>query len=119
MAVILLMSAASAGESAFAMNDPTHGLRCQVVGANILPSDIGGADAICAAIEQALQAASPKPAAVEVAVASPYLISATVLLADGRRLPVIKVGSSDRALGQGSIKLLVDSIAAQVAAQQS
>jgi len=117
MAIILLMMAASAGGSAFAMNGSAHGPRCQVVGANILPPDAGGADAICAAIEQALQAASFKPAAVEVTVASPYLISATVLLADRRRLPVIKVGSSDRPLGRGSIKLLADSIAAQVAGQ--
>jgi hypothetical protein len=64
-----------------------------------------------------LQAASPKPAAVEVGVVSPYLITATVMLADGHRLPAIKVASSDRPLGRTSIQMLADSVAAQVADQ--
>lgn len=101
------------------MNQSADGTHCQVVGASQLPADTGGADAICAAVEQALQTASPKPAAVEVNVLSPHLLSATVMLADGRRLPAIKVGSSDRQLGARAIKMLADSIAAQVAAQQT
>jgi hypothetical protein len=100
------------------MNSPGPGLRCQVVGAGELPADTGGADALCAAVEQALQAAAPKPAAIEVNVVSPYLLSATVMLADGRKLPAIKVGSSDRQLGARAVQMLADSIAAQVAAQQ-
>jgi hypothetical protein len=100
------------------MNQSAHGVRCQVVGASQLSADTGGADASCAAIDQSLQAASPKPAAVEVTIVSPSLVSATVMLADGRRLPAIKVASSDRPLGRGSIQMLADSIAAQVAGQQ-
>ena len=42
--------------------------------------------------------AAPEPAAVGIKVDSPYLLSATVSLADGRRLPAIKVGSG-RPLG--------------------
>ena len=84
-----------------------------------MPADTGGADAVCAAIERALQAVSPKPAAVEVRVVSPYLLSATVVLADGRRLPPVKVGSSDRPLGRRAVQMLAESIAAQVAGQSS
>jgi hypothetical protein len=116
---ILFMTAALVGGSACAMTSPNPGSRCQVVGGSHLPADTGGADALCAAVEQALQAAQPKPAAVEVNVVSPYLLSATVMLADGRKLPEIKVGSSDRQLGARTVRMLADSIAAQVAAQQS
>ena len=118
-ASMLFMTAALVGGSACAMNNPSPGSRCQVVGGSQLPADTGGADALCAAIEQALQAAAPKPAAVEVNVVSPYLLSATVMLADGRKLPAIKVSSSDRQLGARAVQMLADSIAAQVAAQQA
>ena len=101
------------------MNSSVPASRCQVVGASQLPSETGGADAICASIEQALQTAATKPAAVEISVDSPYLLSATVLLADGHRLPAIKVGSSDRPLGRRAVHMLAESIAAQVAAQQT
>jgi hypothetical protein len=116
---MLLMTTALVGGSACAMNSPVPASRCQVVGASQLPADTGGADALCSAIEQALQTAAPKPAAVEVSVISPYLISATVTLAGGRRLPAIKVGSSDRQLGARAVQMMADSIAVQVAAQQT
>lgn len=92
---------------------------CQVSGARKLPADLGGADALCAAVGKAISAVSPKPGAIEVSVLSPYLISARVTLADGRHLPTIKVGSSDRPLGRRAIQMLADSIAAQIAGQQS
>jgi hypothetical protein len=116
---MLFMMAALVGGSACAMTSPKPGSRCHVVGGSRLPADTGGADALCAAVEQALQAAQPKPAAVEVNVVSPYLLSATVMLADGRKLPAIKVSSSDRQLGARAVQMLADSIAAQAAAQQS
>jgi hypothetical protein len=101
------------------MNNPAPAARCQVVGAAQLPTETGGAHAICAAVELALQPVAPKPAAIEVNVLSPHLLSATVMLADGRRLPAIKAGRSDRPLGARTIKMLADGIAAQVAAQQT
>jgi len=116
---MLVVAAASVGGSACAMNQSADGTHCQVVGGSQLPADTGGADALCAAIERALQAAVPKPAAVEVNVVSPYLLSATVMLADGRKLPAIKISSSDRQLGARAVQMLADSIAAQVAAQQT
>jgi hypothetical protein len=118
-AAMLSIMAALFGESACAMNSPVPASRCQVVGASQLPADIGGPDARCSAIEQALQAAAPKPAGVEVNVISPYLLSATVSLADGRRLPASKVGRSEHQLGARAVQMLADSIAAQVAARQT
>lgn len=93
--------------------------RCRVINGEKLPAEVGGQYVLCAAIEAALQSAAPKPAAIEVSVLSPYLLSATVMLADGRKLPAIKISSSDRQLGARAVQMLADSIAAQVAAQQA
>lgn len=92
---------------------------CQVSGAQKLPAEAGGADALCAAVGQALAKVSSKPKTVELSVQSLYLISATVTMADGRRLPAVKVGSADRPLGPRAIRMLADGIAAQVAGKQS
>ncbi len=92
---------------------------CQVSGAQKLPAEAGGADALCAAVGQALAKVSPKPQTVELSVLSPFMISATVVMADGRRLPAVKVGSADRPLGARAIRMLADGIAAQVAGRQS
>ena len=92
---------------------------CQVSGAQKLPADLGGAESLCATVGQALGTISPKPRAVEVNVVSSFLVSATVTLPDGRRLPAIKVGSSDHPLGRRAIQMLAKSIAAQVARQRS
>ena len=90
---------------------------CRVTGAQKLPAELGGADALCAAAARAIDSASQKPQAIEIKVVSPYLISATVILIDNRRLPVIKISSSDRPLGRKAIQMLTDSIAAQIASQ--
>ena len=92
---------------------------CQVTGAQKLPAELGGADALCAAAARAIGLVSPKPKAIEINVVSPFLISATVILVDNRRLPVIKISSSDRPLGRKAIQMLTDSIAAQITGQTS
>ena len=90
---------------------------CRVSGAQKLPAELGGADALCAAAARAISSVSPKPKAIEIRVVSPFLISATVILVDNRRLPVIKISSSDRPLGRKAIQMLTDSIAAQITGQ--
>lgn len=90
---------------------------CQVYGAHKLPAHLGGADALCAAAARAIGSVSPKPKAIEIEVVSSSLITATVIMADDRRLPVIKIASSDRPLGRKAIQMLTDSIAAQIAGQ--
>ena len=90
---------------------------CQVSGAKKLPAEMGGADALCDAAARAIDSVSLKPKAIEIKVVTPFLISATVILVDNRRLPVIKISSSDRPLGRKAIQMLTDSIAAQIAGQ--
>ncbi len=92
--------------------------RCQVAGAERLPAEVGGVDALCAAFARAMQPVSPKPS-VKVEVESRFLLSVTVTLANGRRLPVIKLGSSDRPLGPQAIQMLADSVAKRVTREQS
>jgi hypothetical protein len=93
--------------------------RCQVINGEKLPAELGGEQTLCTAIVQALGPDVANDAAIEVSVISPYLLSATVIMADGRRLPAVKVGSSDRPLGSRAVHMLADSIAAQVAAQKT
>lgn len=105
------------GGNAPAMSRSADDNWCQVSGARKLPAELGGADALCAAAARAIGSVSPKPKAIEIKVISPFLISATVILVDNRRLPVIKISSSDRPLGRKALQMLTDSIAAQIASQ--
>lgn len=116
--VIFAMAIAWASGDACGMSDSTGKLNhCRVIDGEKLPRELGGEQALCAAIAQALQPDVANGAAIEVSVISPYLLSATVTLADGRRLPAIKVGSSDRTLSRRAVQMLADSIAAQAATQ--
>jgi hypothetical protein len=90
---------------------------CRVIDGQKLPAELGGEQSLCTAIAQALRPGVANGAAIEVNVVSPYLLSATVTMADGRMLPAIKVGSSDRPLSRRAVQMLADSIAAQAAAQ--
>ena len=119
VAMMLLAGSGAVGGSALAMNRLADHPWCKVNDAQKLPADVGGAEAVCAAVAKAVGVRSPKPHAITLNIVSPYLISATVTMADGRRLPAIKVGRSDRKLGRRAIQMLADSIAAQVAGQQS
>lgn len=87
---------------------------CRITGAGKLPAELGGADAVCAAIGGPLSQVQQKPAMVEVTVLSPFLLRATVTAADGRRLPPFAVGSSDRTLSPRSLRMLGEVIAARL-----
>jgi hypothetical protein len=93
--------------------------RCRVINSEQLPAETGGEKALCAAIAQALPPGVANGVAIDVSVISPYLLSAIVTMEDGRTLPAVKVGSSDRPLGSRAVKMLADSIAGQVAAQEA
>lgn len=111
----LMMAAALVGGSACAMNRLDHGNTCQVVGASQLPADVGGPDAICAAIRAAAQKQAPGVTfSVEVRVLSASSLAATVRLADGRTLPEQKMAVSDRQLGPGSIDRFAATIATEI-----
>lgn len=119
VAIMLVAGSGAVGGSALAMNRSADQGWCQVSGADKLPADLGGANSLCSAVAEAIGAHSLKPTAIALNILSPYLISATVTLADGRRLPAIKVGSSDRKLSRRAIQMLAGSIAAQLDGQQS
>jgi hypothetical protein len=119
IAILAIAAACSIGGNACAMNRPADNAPCRISGADKLSAELGGAEAWCAAIRQALAPVSPKPAAIDVQVLTPHLASATVTLADGSTLPAVKVGRSDRPLGRGSMQMLANSIAAQVAERNS
>jgi hypothetical protein len=85
---------------------------CQVQGAEKLPATLGGARGVCSALEASLGTLLPK--AVQVIVRSPFLINADVIAADGRRVPTITVGSSDRPLSPRALRTLAETIAAQL-----
>lgn len=89
---------------------------CRIVGADKLPAESGGAEALCAALEQALSSASPGAGySVEVRVLSPHSLAATVRTADGRALPEQKMAVSDRTLTKGSIERFARAVGAALA----
>lgn len=99
------------------MADPA--LRCTVAGAEALPGEIGGSEAVCAAIERAAAPAikragiSASSVAVAVAVKSPSRLSAIASVGE-RSLPEQHVGISDRPINARAIDMLARAVAAQI-----
>lgn len=90
-------------------------IRCSVVGAEKLPAELGGADAVCAAVRGALQGSSlAEGASVTVTVRSPYSAAASVTTSAGSELPEVNVAISDRSLNKRSIAMLAEGIARQL-----
>ncbi len=106
-----------ATSSACAMNashDKTLG--CSVIGAEQLPAESGGADALCKAIATAVAVQAPGLGySVEVHVLPQSRMSASVRLQDGRKLADQKFASMDRPLSSGSFQRFADAIASEVA----
>ena len=106
---------ASAG--ACAMTGAPAAARCVVVGGEKLPAALGGAAGVCSAIERAVARAAPGVSyRVEVAVPRPFMLSARVVLGDGRRLPEQRLTVSDRPLSPAMVERFAERIAAAVAA---
>ena len=81
---------------------------CQVRGAHKLPPEIGGAEAVCAAIKQALPG---QGYSVQITVHSPSSISARVKTSDGRERPEQRMAVSDGALRSSSVHRFARAIA--------
>lgn len=118
-AALTLVLAAAASGSACAMS-PTSSqqLRCVVQGEEKLPPELGGADAVCSAIERAsapvLQRSGANPSvSVNVQVLSAFAASAVVTVG-AERLPEQRVDISDRPLNARTIDMLARAVAAQL-----
>jgi hypothetical protein len=97
-------------------NDVTQPERCRVIGGDKLPAEIGGAAGICAAIERAAAADAPgADFSVEVRVLRPYMLAATVTMANGRVLPERKMAISDSKLRQSSVDRFAKTLAEEIA----
>ena len=115
LAIAVVLGGATS--SACAMNashDKTVG--CSVIGAEQLPAESGGADALCKAIATAVAEQAPGLGySVEVHVLPQSRMSASVRLQDGRKLADQKFASMDRPLSSGSFQRFADAIASEVA----
>lgn len=89
-------------------------LPCTVANAALLPSSLGGEQALCAEFRRAATGRLPAGSSVELRVVSDYQLTAILTLADGRSLPSVTASASDRQLSAKSIRLLADAVAAQV-----
>ena len=116
-APIVALALASASGSACAMDRPMDEAKgCRVVGADMLPAEVGGAHGFCAAIEQAAGTAAPGAAfSVEVRVISPTRLSAIVTLSDGHVLPERKLAISDSKLRKSTVEWFAKGLAAEIA----
>ena len=116
-AVVLAASLAFASQSACAMNSPAPAAgECRVIGEGKLPPEIGGADALCAVIRQAVSASAPGVAfTLDVKVLSDSMLAATVTTADGRKLPEMRHAVMDRTLTRSSVERFGRALGAQLA----
>lgn len=113
MTALAFTAAVWAGGSACAMKPQSNTeVRCSVVGADQLPAELG-AEAVCRAIREA--AAAAPGASITVQVLSPHVLAATATTADGRMLSEQRVATSDRTLHPGSVRMLADALAQQLA----
>ena len=98
------------------MNQSRPAVHCEVIGADKLPAEAGGSDALCAAIVEAAAAQGVgSNAHVAIRVLSPSGVAAVATTADGKALPEQRMASSDRPLTQGAFERFAIAIAAQLA----
>ena len=90
-------------------------VQCTVIGADKLPAELGGANAICAALQRAVAAkASGAHYAAEFRVPSASALIANVAV-NGRKLPEQRFGVMDRNLNPASIERFAQTLANMVA----
>ena len=88
---------------------------CRVVGGEKLPAEAGGANAICAAVERAVAAKSPRLRySADIRVLSRTALAAE-LQTNGRKLPELRFSVQDRNLNPMAIGHFADSVAKALA----
>jgi hypothetical protein len=115
-ASLLAVAVAASASDACAMTQPvSENIHCLVTGADKLPHETGGADAVCDVIRTAIGKEAPNAQVhIEVRVLTPSMLT-TVLVVGGRALPAQKLAVMDRKLNPRSIEQFAQSIAAKVA----
>lgn len=116
-AVVLAAGLAFASQGACAMNSPAPAASgCRVTGEAKLPPEIGGADALCTTIRQAVSASAPGFAfTLDIKVLSESMLSASLTTADGRKLPEMRHAVMDRTLTRTSLERFGRALGAQLA----
>ena len=107
------LAVAASATGACAMSTPESGQQghCTVIGAEKLPAEVGGANALCAALERAVSAKVPGlHYSAELRVASPSVLIANIVV-NGRKLPEQRFGVMDRNLNSGSIHRFAETLA--------
>ena len=116
-AVAAIALAASA-QAACAMSSESSGRgECRVTDGKELPAETGGEDALCQSIRQALAAKLPGVGfTADVRVLSRSSLSATIVAADGRKVPEMRHQVMDATLSRKSFERFANSLAAKLAA---
>ena len=114
---VAAIALAAGAQAACAMNAPSNAAaQCNVVGAEKLPPQSGGADALCAAIKKAVAEKIPGVGfTANVTVISDWKIGGTVTTADGRHLPEQRHVIMDAKLDQRSFEQFANSLATKLA----
>lgn len=100
------------GGVACAMNtDLANEVRCSLLGAQLLPLDVGGAQGVCAEIQRAAAAAGAGPVKVVVTVHSSSELTAEITNKHGHVLPELRFAKSDRPLSRASVRRFARTIA--------
>jgi hypothetical protein len=93
----------------------THPVHCAVTGAEKLPAETGGPDALCSAIDRAVAGQAPGVRfTAQVKVISDSRMAAA-LVVNGKPLPEQNFAVMDRKLDQNSLRRFAEAIAAKVA----
>lgn len=90
-------------------------VECRVRGAEKLPVETGGADALCASVTRAAAHSFARNFKVEVRVLTGASLVATLTTSDGTILPEQRFAISDRKLTKGSLERFANSLVATVA----
>lgn len=107
---------AGAGTACAMSSSQHHPAECKVFGGEKLPAASGGADALCKAIADAAAEQAPGIGySVEVTVLPLSRLSASVTMADGKKLPEQNFARMDKPLSAGAFKRFASAIAGELA----
>ena len=117
-AAICTLVLVSASGSACGMTlSQAHPDRCEVIGGDKLPAEVGGADALCGIVEAAIREKAPgRKYGIRVNVLSAFSLAATVTVKGGETLPEQKRAASNRQLNRAPIERSAPAVADAVAA---